>query len=160
MEVADAALLLGAATIRLGMAGLVCGDDRSAAIKKLRDALDLAETAGIAVSLFYFPGALNVALRFIREVAHPSLRLYWRAPSNLVEDGLPGSHQGVRFYVPNVQIVELTAASGRRLPKEVAYARALGAPSHQGRFAVLEVAPPGSTHSRNLSEPLHAEARR
>ncbi len=127
--VVEAAEALGAPTVRLGAAGLVCGRDRNSMLDAFRHALGVAAAAGISVSLSYLRGALDATLGLVREADHPCLGLYWRAPLGTLDDGLPRSLQGARFYVSDVKIDEL-ASSGRRLVKEATPGRA--------RFAVFD----------------------
>lgn len=148
-NVVDTALVLGAPTVRLSAATLGFSSEGSGPYAEICRALDIASSAGVTISLAYRPAEFEATLRIVRHLAHPSLRLYWRASCPWTEAA--SRLNGLRFYVPNVPIAELTSWEGVRISEEAARRRILEG-SAERRFAIFDAAPGGTSLPRLVKE--------
>jgi hypothetical protein len=137
-EVIDIATLLGVQTIRLDATGLLARREG----EELRKALDLARSAGISLSLSYLPSGFPTALRLARDIEHPAMRLYWRAPARHAEQNRPEALAGYRFYVPAVSVDELTIRARRQIHATSSPEWNVDLGSSRGRFAIFDLNSP------------------
>ncbi len=147
----ETALALGAPTVRVwaGARGSASEDDRPAVIDALRGACELADQAGLTVSLEYHGGTLtdtlDSTLRSVREVDHPSLRLLWQpVPERPPEERL-AEIQSLSPWLTNLHVFQWTRSQGEILRHPLTKGEdewpEILRRVDGGRFALLEFVP-------------------